>query len=102
MKESSGHLIQSISGHSARFYQSEMNLKSIYSYIIARAAKTTNIAPDFKQVSLKKRQQKRATFVDLLHKQHKIPARVTRRTRRRKEMLLFPCYCPTEGKLMSE
>lgn len=101
MKESSGHLIQSISGHSAGLYQSEMNLNCIYSYIIAQAAKTKNIALDFKQVYLKKG-IKRATFVDLPHKQHKIPARVMRRKRRRKEMLLFPCYCPTEEKLMNE
>lgn len=97
MKESSCHLIQSISGHSAGLYQSEINLNCIYSYIIAQAAQTTNIALDFKQVYLKTG-KKRATFVDLLHKQHKIPARVTRR----KEMLLFPCYCPTQEKLMNE
>lgn len=95
MRESSGHLTQSISGHT------EINLKCIHSYIIAQAAKTTDIALDFKQVYLKTG-KKRATFVDLQHKQHKIPARVTRRKRRRKEMLLFPCYRPTEEKLMNE
>lgn len=81
-------------------YQSKINLNCIYSYIIAQAAQTTNIALDFKQHL--KTGKKRATFVDLLHKQHKIPARVTRRKSRRKEMLLFPCYCPTEEKLMNE